>query len=62
MKKLVLAAALAGAASFAHAGGMEAPMMEPEVIVETVEEASTSSSGGLLLPLLIVALLAAAAS
>ncbi|MEM7295507.1 MAG: hypothetical protein AAF330_02600 [Pseudomonadota bacterium] len=60
MKKLVLAAAFAGAASFAHAGGMSAPIMEPMVMVETVEE-SASTSGGILLPLLLVVLLAAAA-
>ncbi|MEL6607272.1 MAG: hypothetical protein AAFO58_04900 [Pseudomonadota bacterium] len=62
MKKLVLAAALTGVASFASAGSMEAPIMEPEVIIETVEETSTSSSNGLIIPLIIVALIAAAAS
>ena len=62
MKKLVLAAAFAGAASFAHAGGIDAPIIEPEVIIETVEEAGGSSSGGIILPLIILALIAAAAS
>jgi len=63
MKKLVLAAAFAGAASFAHAGGLEVPVIEPEVVIETVEETgSSSSSAGLLVPLIIVALIAAAAS
>ena len=61
MKKLVLAAALTGVASFASAGSMEAPMMEPEVVIETVEEDS-GTSGGLLLPLIIIAVIAAAAA
>ncbi|MEM6277547.1 MAG: hypothetical protein AAF714_11420 [Pseudomonadota bacterium] len=60
MKKLVLAAALSGVASFAAAGNMEEPMMEPEVIIETVEEAG--SSNGLIIPLIIIALIAVAAS
>ena len=62
MKKLVLAAVLTGAASFAHAGGMEEPVMEPEVIVETMKEEAASSSSGLLLPILLVVALIAAAS
>ena len=61
MKKLVLAAALAGVASFAHAGSIDAPIIEPEVVIETVEETSTGTSGGILLPLIIIALIAAAA-
>ena len=61
MKKLVLAAALTGVATFASAGSMEEPMMEPEVVIETVEE-SSSSSNGLIIPLILVALIAAAAS
>ncbi|MEM1373504.1 MAG: hypothetical protein AAGF78_03870 [Pseudomonadota bacterium] len=61
MKKLVLAAALSGVASFAAAGNMEAPMMEPTVVIETVEEA-TGSSNGLIIPLIVIALIAAAAS
>lgn len=65
MKKLVLAAAFATAASSAFAGGMDAPMMEapmmaPEVIVEQVAEATNSSSGGFIVPLILVALLAVA--
>ena len=62
MKKLVLAAAFAGAASFAHAGGMDAPIIEPEVVIETVEETGGSSSAGILVPLIVLALVAAAAS
>lgn len=62
MKKLVLAAALAGAASFAHAGSIDAPIIEPEVVIETVEETGGSSSAGILVPLIVLALVAAAAS
>ena len=62
MKKLVLAAALAGTASIATAGSMSAPIIEPEVVIETVEETSSGTSGGIILPLIIIALIAAAAS
>lgn len=58
MKKIALIAvvfAVAGAAAFA--GGLEAPVMETQVMVE---EAAASSAGGLLLPLLLLLLVAAA--
>ncbi|MEO0676947.1 MAG: hypothetical protein AAFR53_01730 [Pseudomonadota bacterium] len=61
MKKLVLAAALTGFASFASAGTLEAPIIEPELVIETVEESSGSSSG-LIIPLILIALIAAAAA
>ncbi|MEM6728377.1 MAG: hypothetical protein AAF618_07745 [Pseudomonadota bacterium] len=61
MKKLVLAAALTGVATFASAGTIEAPIMEPTVVIETVEE-EAGTSNGILLPLIIIALIAAAAS
>ncbi|MFD2738378.1 hypothetical protein ACFSUD_02235 [Sulfitobacter aestuarii] len=56
MKKLVLAAALSGAASTAFAGSLAEPIIEAPVIVE---EAAGSSSG-VLIPLLLLALVAAA--
>lgn len=59
MKKLVLAAALVGAASFANAGSMEAPIMEPEVIVE---ESAGTSSGGIIIPMLLLLIAAAVAA
>ncbi|MEL6914322.1 MAG: hypothetical protein AAFP13_07450 [Pseudomonadota bacterium] len=59
MKKLVLAAALTGFASFASAGGMSEPMMEPEIVIETVEETG-GSSNALIIPLILIALIAAA--
>jgi len=58
MKKLVLAAALTGAASAAFAGGAEVPVMEPEVIVDKVG----SSAAGIIVPLLLLVLVAAAAA
>lgn len=58
MKKLALAAALSVAASTAFAGGMDDPIIEPEII----ETATSSSEGGLLVPLLFLVLVAAAAS
>jgi len=61
MKKLVLATALTGVATFASAGSMEEPMMEPEVVIETVEEAA-GTSGSLIIPLILLALIAAAAN
>ncbi|MEO0676946.1 MAG: hypothetical protein AAFR53_01725 [Pseudomonadota bacterium] len=60
MKKLVLAAALTGFASFASAGSLEAPVIEPELVIETVEESGSSS--GLIIPLILIALIAAAAA
>jgi len=63
MKSIALAAALGLATTTAFAGGLEVPVIEPEVVIETVEETgSSSSSAGLLVPLIIVALIAAAAS
>jgi hypothetical protein len=59
MKKLVLAAAFAGAASTAFAGGLEEPVMEPEIIVE---ETSGTTAGGIVVPLILLALIAAVAS
>ncbi|MBY6090555.1 hypothetical protein ACX9MO_07985 [Pseudooceanicola sp. 502str34] len=56
MKKLVLAAAFAGAASTATAGSLAEPVIEAPVIVEE----TTSSSAGILVPLLILAVIAAA--
>ncbi|QBF34111.1 hypothetical protein [Thalassococcus sp. S3] len=56
MKKLVLAAAFAGAASTAFAGNIVEPVVEAPVIVEE----TTGSSQGILLPLLLLVLVAAA--
>jgi hypothetical protein len=59
MKKLVLAAALTGAASTAFAGGMAEPIMEPEIIVE---ETAGTTAGGIIVPLILLALIAAVAA
>ena len=59
MKKFVLAAALAGAASAGFAGSLEAPVMEPEVIVE---ESSGTSAGGIVVPLMLLLVIAAIAA
>ena len=56
MKKLVLAAALSIVATGAFAGGLEEPVMEPEIVVE---EASSSSDGGILVPLTLLVIVAA---
>ncbi len=56
MKKLVLAAALAGAATTASAGSYVEPVVEAPVIVEETQ----SSSAGILLPLVLLALVAVA--
>ena len=58
MKKLVLAAALTGAASTSFAGGMVEPVMEPVVI----ETKTGSTAAGIVVPLLLLALIAAAAA
>lgn len=58
MKKLAIAAVLAGLASTAFAGGMAAPVVEMAPVV--VEEAASSSSAGLIIPLILLAILAAA--
>jgi|SRR6056297_2140586 len=57
MKKLVLAAALTGAATFASAGTMEEPMMEAPVVVE--ETTASSSAAGVWVPLVLLAIVAA---
>jgi hypothetical protein len=59
MKKLVLAAALTGAASTAFAGGIAEPIMEPEIIVE---ETAGTTAGGIIVPLILLALIAAVAA
>ena len=56
MKKLVLAAALAAAASTATAGNLAEPVIEAPVIVEQAQ----SSSKGILLPLVLLVLVGAA--
>ncbi len=60
MKKLVLAAALTGAASTAFAGGMSEPI--PDMPVGVVKEETSSSAAGIIVPLLLLVLVAAAAS
>ena len=62
MKKLVLAAALAGLASAGFAGSPEPAMVEMAPVVVMEETAASSSSAGLIIPLILVALLAIAAS
>ncbi|RBI77602.1 hypothetical protein DQW77_00995 [Roseovarius sp. TE539] len=57
MKKLVLAAALTGAASFASAGTYEEPVIEAPVIVEETE--ASSSAAGVWVPLVLLAIVAA---
>lgn len=57
MKKLAIAAVLAGLASTAFAGGMAAPVVEMAPVV--VEEAASSSASGLIIPLILLAILAA---
>ena len=59
MKKFALAAAFGVAASTSFAGNVEAPVMEPVIIME---ETASSSGGGLILPLMILILVAAALS
>jgi hypothetical protein len=59
MKKLVLAAAISGLASTAFAGGLSAPVMEPEIIVE---ETAGTTAGGIIVPLILLALIAAIAA
>ncbi|MBV0913547.1 hypothetical protein [Anianabacter salinae] len=57
MKKVALAAALALTTSTAFAGGYEAPVMEPQIVVE---ETASSSAPGLVVALLVLAVAAAA--
>ncbi|WP_172327731.1 hypothetical protein [Mangrovicoccus sp. HB161399] len=57
MKKFALAATLAVAASASFAGGLEEPIVEPEVIVE-----ETSGTGAAwIIPVLLLAVVAAVA-
>jgi hypothetical protein len=60
MKKLVLAAALTGAASTAFAGGMAEP--KTEMPVDVVESGTSSSAAGIVVPILLLLLIAAASS
>ncbi|MEM9248499.1 MAG: hypothetical protein AAGB05_07360 [Pseudomonadota bacterium] len=57
MKKVALAVALSAAASTAFAGGLDEPIVEPEIIVE-----DTSTAGGILVPLLLLVLVGVAVS
>lgn len=57
MKKVALAVALSAAASTAFAGGLDEPIVEPEIIVE-----DTGSSGGWIVPVLLLVLLGVAVS
>lgn len=56
MKKLVLAAAFAGAASAGYAGTIAEPVIEAPVVVEE----ANGSSDGIVLPLVLLAVLIAA--
>ncbi len=60
MKKLVLAAAMTLVAFHALAGGMNAPVEEPEVSIETIENDVVSSDGGILVPIFALVMFAAA--
>lgn len=55
MKKVALAAAFSLAATTAFAGGLDEPIVEPEIIVE-----DTGTAGGWLVPVLLLVLLGAA--
>lgn len=57
MKKLVLAAAFAAAATAGYAGNMAEPIMEAPVVVE--ETAASSSAAGIWVPLVLLAVVAA---
>ena len=56
MKKVALAAALSLAATTSFAGGLDEPIIEPEIIVED----TSSSAGGILVPIMLLVLLGAA--
>jgi hypothetical protein len=58
MKKFMLAAAFATAASTAFAGGVAEPTMEPEVVAAK----TATSAGGIVIPLLLLLVVAAAVS
>jgi hypothetical protein len=60
MKKLVLAAALTGAASTAFAGGMSEPV--PDMPPVIIEEDTSSSAAGIIVPLLLLVLVLAASA
>ena len=62
MKKIALAAAIAGSASSAFAGGMAAPVVEmtPTPIVQ--ETKASSSSAAIIIPLILITLIALAAN
>ena len=55
MKKVALAIALSAAASTAFAGGLDEPVVEPQIIVE-----DTGTAGGWIVPLLLLVLAGAA--
>jgi len=55
MKKVALAAAFSLAASTGFAGGLDEPVVEPEIIVE-----DTGTAGGWLVPVLLLVLIGAA--
>jgi hypothetical protein len=57
MKKVALAAAFSLAASTAFAGGLDEPVVEPEIIVE-----ETGTAGGWIVPVIALVLIAAAAA
>jgi len=57
MKKVALAAAFSLAASTAFAGGLDEPVVEPEI---SVEEPGTA--GGWIVPVIALVLIAAAAA
>ncbi len=60
IKNTAIALAMAAAMSTAaYAGSMEAPVMEPEIIVE---ETSTGTGGGWVIPVVLLALVAAVAA
>jgi len=59
MKKIALAAALSvAAATTAHAGGLEEPVVEPVII----EEDTSGTNAAWVIPVILIALVAAAAA
>ena len=56
MKNFLVAAALATAASTALAGSADAPIIEPEVVVD---DTSGSSAGGIVVPLMLLLIVGA---
>jgi hypothetical protein len=60
VKKTAIAlATVAAMSTAAHAGGMDEPVMEPEIIVE---ETSTGTGGGWVVPVVLLAVIAAVAA